>query len=467
MKKIWYPITLIFILCLILTGCKDEKEEVIEKPSITLTGGSTHTVECQGGIVEIGLLSTKEWTASSGQEWCRVSPTSGQGPNAKLTITVDENTTTDERNASVTIRSESISTNITVTQKQKNALTITSQKVEIDALGGEAIIKVKANITYTYEIDSQAKDWISISSSRAMTDSEIKLYIKENEAYEKREGKITIRSGELSETVTIYQAGAVPSIVLSQNEYAVGSKEEILAIQLRSNVNYQMIIPEDIKWLKLAKSRAFSNYTHYIQVSANDTYGERTAEIHFINEEDNLDETVKITQMQNDAIIVALNEYTLKATTTQLAFDVQTNVKLEISTTVDWIHYGTESRALESVPLTFTIDENLSLEKREGYIQIASGELKQEIKVIQQERTDRSIIQILHNNWNMIIPTITGNHLLGIIQWGDGLQEEYRVEATHPYTEGKEYLLQVDTWGAEEFELQNIEGIIEINLSKF
>ena len=468
MKKILYPITMTLLLCIILTSCKDEKEEeVIVKPSITLSGGSSHTVECQGGTIEVNFSSTKAWTASSGQSWCRVSPTGGQGGNAQLTITVDENTTTDERNASVTIKSESASTNITINQKQKDALTVTSQKVEINALGGEAIIQVKANVTYTCEIESQAKDWISIGSSRAMADSEIKLIIKENEDFEKREGKITIRSGELSETVTVYQAGAVPSIILSQNEYVVGSQEETLTIQLRSNVNYRMVMPEDVEWLQVVESRAFSSYTHYLQVAANDTYGARTAVIHFINEEDNLDETVKITQMQNDAIIVALDEYTLEAVTTQLSFDVQTNVELEVSTTADWIHYGAESRALETKQLVFSLDENITLDSREGFIQISSGELKQEIKVVQQGRIDHNIVKVLHTNWNLVIPTITGNNLLGTIQWGDGQQEEYRIQATHPYTEGKEYLLQLDVWGAEEIDFPNIEGIIEIDLSKF
>ena len=467
MKKILYPITMTLLFCLLWASCKDEKEEVIVTPSITLTGGSSHTVECSGGTLEVNFSSAKAWTASSGQNWCRISPFSGQGGNAKLTITVDENTTTDERNASVTIKSESASTNITINQKQKDALTVTSQKVEMDALGGEAIIQVKANVTYTCEIESPAKEWISIGSSRAMADSEIKLLMKENESFEKREGKITIRSGELSETITVYQAGAVPSIILSQNEYVVGSKEETLTIQLKSNVNYRMVMPENVEWLQVVASRALSDYTHYIQVAANDTYGARTAEIHFINEEDNLDETVRITQMQNDAIVVALNEYTVEAFTHELAFDIQTNVDIEVGTTVDWIHYETKSRALETKQLVFNLDENLTIESREGFIQITSGELKQEIKVVQQGRVDHNTVEVLHTNWNMVIPTITGNNVLGTIQWGDGQKEEYRVQATHPYTEGKEYLLQLDVWGAEEIDFPNMVGIIEIDLSKF
>ena len=53
----------------------------------------------------------------------------------------------------VTIKAGSVSKNITVTQKQKDALTITSNKVEIDEEGGEFTIEAKTNVSLTYEIE--------------------------------------------------------------------------------------------------------------------------------------------------------------------------------------------------------------------------------------------------------------------------------------------------------------------------
>jgi uncharacterized protein YajQ (UPF0234 family) len=70
----------------------------------------------------------------------------------------------------------------------------------------------------------------------------------------------------------------------------------------------------------------------------------------------------------------------------ELKFDVNTNVDFMVETSVDWIVQSTESRGLESKPLSFTIAENTSDESREGRIIISSGELKQEIKVIQAKK---------------------------------------------------------------------------------
>lgn len=466
MKTLYQSIVYTLFTCLLLVGCSEDKEEVIS-PSIQLSGSTSQTFEVQGGNYTVSFTSAKAWTAKSGQSWCKVSPSSGQAGSYTLTITVDENTTYDERNTSVILQSETVSSSITVTQKQKDALTLTSHKVEMEAGGGKALIEVKANVSYQCIIDEEARSWISISSSRALTASQVQLEVKKNEELEKREGKVTIQSGDFSEVVTIYQAGATPEILLSQNEYVVGSGEETLVLQLRSNVDYQMIMPAEADWLQVVESRAYSDYTHYIAVAANETYGMRSAEIQFVNEAQDLHETVKVIQVQNDAIVVAQEEYTLNATATELQFDIQANVEFEVATSDEWIQYRPESRALETFTLNFGVDENTTPDVREGTVVITSGELKQEIKVIQYGRTDYDQVWITHTQWDMLIPEVTGHYLKGLVMWGDGQKEDYQLQLHHQYAEEKQYVLQMDLWGAEEMVIPTIEGIVEIDFSHF
>jgi uncharacterized protein YajQ (UPF0234 family) len=88
--------------------------------------------------------------------------------------------------------------------------------------------------------------------------------------------------------------------------------------------------------------------------------------------------------MQRNAIIVAKNEYTMEAAGGDLKFEVNSNVDFTVSTTVDWIKQNAGSRGLEAKTLSFTVEENTSDEPREGMITLISGELKQEVKVIQK-----------------------------------------------------------------------------------
>ena len=203
--KTWISHIFVSLLVISLTACSGESEPKVE-PSVSISGQSSATIGSNGGSTTITFSSAKDWTASSSQSWCKISPSSGKGGNATITITVDENTSYDERNASVTISSETISKNITVTQKQKDALTLTSNKVEVKAEGSKIEIEVKSNIAFETQIETKAQEWIS-PVSRGLSTSILAFQIQPNKEFEKREGKITIIGNNLSETVTVYQEG--------------------------------------------------------------------------------------------------------------------------------------------------------------------------------------------------------------------------------------------------------------------
>ena len=369
-----------------------------EKPKIEVT--TTAPVLAQEGeTATVTFTSSDSWTidVTEGRtvSWCSVTPTSGNKGTNTLTIKTTANDTYDERYAKVTIKAGTTTQSFVVTQKQKDGLTVTSNKVEVGAAGGDVTIEVKANVKYEYEIEEAAQSWIA-GGSRALTASTIKLKVAENENTSKREGKITIRSGELSETVTVYQEGSKPTIVLTQDEYTVASEGETIKVELKSNVNYDIQLPS-VDWIKESSSRAMSVATHYFEVASNEGYDARSAEILFVNKDNGLSEKVTINQMQKDAIIVAKNEYTVDAAGGELKFEVNTNVDFKVETSVDWIKQNTESRGLEAKPLSFTIAENTADKAREGVITISSGDLKQEIKVIQKAKTSFSVSETEFN----------------------------------------------------------------------
>ena len=395
MKNMLHILLLTMIIC--CWSCGSGGEDVPtptptpkpeEKPKVEVTT-SAPVLTQEGGTASVTFTSTAAWTidVTEGRavSWCTVSPTSGGKGTNTLTITTVGNDTYEERNAKVTIKAGATTQSFTITQKQKDGLTVTSNKVEVKAEGGDIAIEIKANVKYEYIVEESAKDWIISDGSRGLTASTLKFKVTENEKTSKREGKITISSGNLSETVTVYQEGSKPSIVLTQNEYTIGSEGDEIKVELKSNVNYEIQIP-NVEWVYENKSRALSSYTHYFTIAPNDEYDARSAEIIFVNKENNLSEKVTITQAQKDAILVAKNEYSMEAAGGELKFDVNTNVDFKVETSVDWISPKAESRSMVAKSLSFTIAENTSDESRKGLIIIFSGELKQEIKVIQAEK---------------------------------------------------------------------------------
>ena len=144
------------------------------------------------------------------------------------------------------------------------------------------------------------------------------------------------------------------------------------------------------------------------------------------------------------------------AGTTELEFPINTNVEFEV-TTPEWIKRNTESRALESIPLRFTVEENSTLDVREGIIVISGEDVKQEIKVIQLGRNDSGRVAIIHNGINFNIPQIVGHNVSGTIYWGDNTQENYKENTVHTYQDDKEHQVIMEILGGEETIIINIQ----------
>ena len=268
-------------------------------PTITLNKSSVSFDEL-ADEESISFSTTADWIAEIVNDradgWLSVTPQSGSAGDASITIKAKENDTPDERTASVRIKAGTASKTISVSQKQKDALTVTSSKFEVGAEGGEVKIEVKANIDFEYAIDESAKEWIKYESTRAMKTSTLTFSVYDNDYTEKREGKIYIQSGEFNEEVTIYQAGAEPSIVISQNEYVVSSDGETIAIDVTSNVDVTVELPSDVDWISESTTRATSTNTYCFDIQPNLEYEQRTAEIKFTNNENGLSEMVTLTQ---------------------------------------------------------------------------------------------------------------------------------------------------------------------------
>ena len=392
--KFWIAATLLFV-----AGCSESYDNgdpndnggnTPTAPTITLNTSSISFDEYTDEE-KITFSTTADWTAeiinNRADGWLSVTPQSGSAGDASITIKAKENDTPDERNASVRIKAGSASKTISVSQKQKDALTVTSSKFEVESKGGEIKIEVKANIDFEYAIDESAQEWIKYEGTRAIKTSTLTFSVAENDDTEKREGKIAIKSGEFNEVVTIYQAGSEPSIVISQNEYVVSSDGETISVEVSSNVDVAVEMPADADWISENTTRATSTNTYRFDIQPNEDYDQRSAEIKFTNKENNLSEVVKVTQVQKDALVVAKESYTVDSDGGQLHIEVGHNVDFDIEISNDWITKAENTRAFVTETLVFNIAKNPTTDNREGTIIFKSkdGKLSQTVKVYQTQ----------------------------------------------------------------------------------
>lgn len=347
-------------------------------------------IEAKGGTSSITFNTTSAWTASvantRSNNWCTISPTSGEAGVITLTIVTAENLTPDERNAAITLQGVTASETFTVTQKQKDALTVTSSKIEVTTKGGDVAIEVKANVSFDYQIDEASKSWITVASTRGLTTSALNFRVSENAGMKKREGYITIHSGELSEKVTIYQEGNGPEVVLTQDEYTVSSDGETIKVELKSNTDYEVQLPGG-GWISEAVTRAFSSHTHYFTVAKNETYDIREAEILFTNEANGIAEKVTITQAQRNGIVAGQHSYSIDEAGGVVEVEIASNVEFGIAIDSDWIKETSKTRGLTNQTLSFTVNAMPEGISRTGTIVFTNSDANiTETVTIQQQK---------------------------------------------------------------------------------
>lgn len=111
-----------------------------------------------------------------------------------------------------------------------------------------------------------------------------------------------------------------------------------------------------------------------ISVQANNTYGERQTTIIVTDSGDNTSVSFKVTQQQNDAIMLDGSTYTIPESGGEVSIKVQSNVQytVEIPENNSWLTYTplSSTRALESSTLVFSATKNDSGDEREASVRL-------------------------------------------------------------------------------------------------
>lgn len=375
----------------------DSEGEDTEKVLIENFNQSNVNFTDQSSEQSFSFTANSSWTVSVSSNggdtsWCSVYPSSGGKGTQTVTIRTTANTSYDDRNATITLTSGTQTKSFVVTQKQKNALLLTSDKFEVDNTGGTITVEVKANISYTATIGSDCTDWIKEESgTRALTTTTKTFTISPSEEVEKREGTITFSDGTLSETVHVYQSGGY-SVVLNQRNYVIDQKGGEIAVELRSNCDYEVIMPS-VDWIKENQTRAMSSHTLYYTILENTSYDNREAYIIYKDKQDLVRDTLIITQAQINAVILVDKKVNVGSIGGTVEVKVKSNVDYEVvMPDVDWVSLSSKTRGLTESVEQFIVKENSTHDNRSVNIVFKTEDGKKDTLVISQSQLDALIL---------------------------------------------------------------------------
>ncbi len=367
MKKI---LTLLVIALAVLTSCKPDEEEIIPpEPEVYLYVYYDEIVfPSDGGQDSFVIETNTDWAISSDADWLTIEPSEGNG-YCDVTLTASASDLYDDRNTVITVKAGDKTETFTITQKYAEALLVTKNKFDIPQEGGEFTIEVQSNISYNIVIDEDSQSWIAEApSSKALSTYTHTFSVESNPNTTKRDGSIeVIGSNGKTETVNIYQAQK-DELVLSKLEETVPAKGGEVRVQLRSNVDYEVIIPEDIEWVELIQSDKADELV--FNVKPNDKTEEREVGITVKDKNSDLSQIFTIKQIVG-SIILEESYFEVDAKGGSIEVTLSTDIDFEviIPEYIDWVK-TIETKSIIDSTIYLSVLPNSLTEEREAEITV-------------------------------------------------------------------------------------------------
>ena len=346
----------------------------------------------------VSLRSNTYWTAASNQVWCAVEPTSGQG-NARLAIIVAQNEDTENRKATITLRTtngEKTHT-IEVTQGKYGAeLTLSTEEMQFPDRASQD----KLTITATNEVEITSNQlWCTLNGSNRVQlsgNGEVIVDVTANTSTSSREALLTVKMYKDqhiydTKTVRVTQAAHVPRLTVSPLSWSPSEERQTTDFTIGTDDNW--IAQSDQNWCAPnLTDRGNGSGSLTLLVARNHDEQPRTAHVTvWLPQYPTYKQTITITQAKHEAILKFEDAdqkwegVAASGATRSIHFESSDDWKASVPTeAADWCSITPTSGNSNTTTLTITLKPNTQTTPRETTVSVWTNYRGQEIKVSQQ-----------------------------------------------------------------------------------
>jgi|AGTN01.3.fsa_nt_gi Leucine Rich Repeat./IgA Peptidase M64. len=413
MKKIIYDILIGLIL--ILVSCS-KNEEVDPSPTVPTVNISVSDLVFSDIGAEpsfFTITSDVPWVINFSDTknvptWCKVEPMSGNAGTTNVVVSIiQDNDSYDDRSTNMKIMAGQTVKIITIVQKKKNAIILSKNKFEVGPDESTIQIDLKTNIEYAIDIPEEFASWIikgSAPKTKGLQDKSEIFTIREGTVDGARKGLIIFKSGELKDTVSVFQAQK-NALILTQKEYNLSNETTSIEVELRSNVEYEVVIPKEAVWVKKSQTRAMRTDVLSFSVDKNETYDDRTAKIAVKDKNSSLSDTLIIHQSQLNVIFIGSNKIELGYNDQDFSVKVKSNIAFTFNIpqeAQEWIKVS-QTRGLVESSVNFTVNVNNEFD-REVVIPCTGNNNTSDTLYVKQEGVKTILMEFYNatggSNWN-------------------------------------------------------------------
>jgi hypothetical protein len=203
-------------------------------PALSVTP-LNQTVSSFSGTTSFTVLSNIEWTSSTNQAWCTVT-TSG-AYNGTITAEYQENTGSNPRTATITVKGLGVSDQVvTLTQLgTAPSLIVTPLNQNVTSSLGITSFNVASNIAWTSSSD---QEWCTVTPSGTGNGTIIATYQAHTGIYSRTATITVMGSGVGNKVVTVTQSGVPSSLIVTPLNKNVTSSSGTTSFDVASNIEW-------------------------------------------------------------------------------------------------------------------------------------------------------------------------------------------------------------------------------------
>ncbi len=353
-------------------GCDMNGVSRFTPPYLNLSA-TTLTIDAAAGSKAYFDISTNTtWTITWTGSLFSLDKTTGSS-NAYVTLTAEENPTTDPRNSVITVSGQGIVKTLTVTQSGSSPkLEVETESVTLNAdQNSSAFVNILSNIPWTA---SSNQAWCTVSPNGWPLSKLISVIASANFSTSPRTATITFSgSGVPSKTLEVTQSAAVPSLSLSPVSLNPGSDAGSTTFGVTSTISWSVVSNQS--WLTVVTGSGSGNGTVTLNFEQNANSSSRTATV-TVSAPGVPDKTVTVTQAGQPFINVSSNALTidaaLNAPSSTATFGISSNSHWEASWSDLWFNLSA-NQGDGNLTVTVTAEPNFSHSVRTGYIYLRLG----------------------------------------------------------------------------------------------
>lgn len=350
-----------------------------------------------------------------------------------------------------------------------HSLSVDSKELTFNSGTDTSIIYLNTSDDFTVTSDVS---WISFGQSQKIdtqkNDDKTTKYTQEiivevNRSNADRQGFISISTNYNKTRLQIRQL-SYSLLKAVAGKYTIGDKPSELLIQLVDTIDVSATTSAD--WITVKRT----NSTNVIVgIRENELPKTREGFVYLSTgpKEGNQKDTVKIIQSRKNAIILSPQEKDIDWKGGSFGVTVTSNVQADYTVQAPWITVA-DGKGLPKADYYFKVSENKSRFDRRTGIIFSNWRYNLIDSVTVHQEGIESKLLIKYSGTDFSGLTLTGD-AYGIIQWGDGTDEELDVSkaGTHHYQNKNKKTITVTSHNSTGFELESIVGVDEIDLSKF